>query len=162
MRQATEEHSPSSSDEESEEQFYEDFLPIIRIVVAVVAVVVCVIECGIFEEPSDEPNSKLKKTKKRKRMDPQEGLVSILEKLSKQIDVLIEKIKDLRGCSFPEAMEAVESLPGVQVGGELWRFATRLFKVQEERKMFSTLKKSDPDIILDWLNYRLNSDSSSS
>lgn len=133
MHQATEEHSPSSP----EDEFYEDFLPIIRIVVAVVAVIVGVIECGVFEEPSDEPNSKLKMTKKRKRMNPQERLV-ILEKLSKLIDIPIEKIKDLRGCSFPEVMEAVESLPGVEVGGELRRFVTRLFK----GKMFSTLKKS--------------------
>lgn len=172
MHPATNEHSPllSSDDElltEDEETSDED--DFILLVIAFVIVIVYVIENGGFEDtrkkkPSDLPNLQVKKTKKRKRMVRRERQ-EIYGKLSKLIDVLTERIKNrdkyLPGCSFSQVMQAVECLPGIKVGCNLWKFATRLFKVQEEREMFSAMKKHHPDIILKWLNYKLNLGSSS-
>ncbi|KAM2089707.1 hypothetical protein ACFX1T_033616 [Malus domestica] len=51
--------------------------------------------------------------------------------------------------SYPKAMEAVESLPGVEPGDRLWWFAKGLFLSQEKRETFSKLE--DEDAKLEWL-----------
>lgn len=51
--------------------------------------------------------------------------------------------------SYPKAMEAVESLPGVEPGDRLWWFAKGLFLSQEKRETFSKLQ--DDDAKLEWL-----------
>ncbi|XP_050143785.1 uncharacterized protein LOC126619437 isoform X3 [Malus sylvestris] len=51
--------------------------------------------------------------------------------------------------SYPKAMEAVESLPGVEPGDTLWWSAKGLFLSQEKRETFSKLE--DDDAKLEWL-----------
>ena len=40
-------------------------------------------------------------------------------------------------------MQMVESLPGVEVGSDLWLFTTLLFLSKEKREMFSVTKDRD-------------------
>ena len=49
----------------------------------------------------------------------------------------------------------VESLPGVEVGSDLWLFTTRLFLSKEKRDMFSIMK--DPETMLKWLQFEKSS-----
>ncbi|RXI02034.1 hypothetical protein DVH24_015383 [Malus domestica] len=51
--------------------------------------------------------------------------------------------------SYPKAMEAVESLPGIEPGDTLWWFAKGLFLSQEKRETFTKLE--DDDAKLEWL-----------
>ena len=43
-------------------------------------------------------------------------------------------------------MRMVKSLPGVEVGSDLWLFTTRLFLSKGKREMFSIMK--DPETML--------------
>ena len=57
----------------------------------------------------------------------------------------------MNDCSVTEAMKIVESIPGVEIGGNIWLFATQLLIRKEKRVMLATMK--EPQIMLKWLYY---------
>nr|XP_011460976.1 PREDICTED: uncharacterized protein LOC105350510 [Fragaria vesca subsp. vesca] len=81
-------------------------------------------------------------------------------KLSLQINHLVEVvearstttsalIKGSQSTSVSEVMKVVESLSGIEIGSQLWWFATELFCSQEKREMFSVMK--DPEMKLQFI-----------
>ena len=81
-------------------------------------------------------------------------------KLSLQINRLVEVvearstttsalIKGSQSTSVSEVMKVVESLSGIEIGSQLWWFATELFCSQEKREMFSVMK--DPEMKLQFI-----------
>lgn len=81
-------------------------------------------------------------------------------KLSQQINRLVEVVEarstassrlmtGSQSTSVSEVMKAVESLSGIEIGSQLWWFATELFCSQEKREMFSVMK--DPEMKLQFI-----------
>ncbi|XP_061999497.1 uncharacterized protein LOC133716866 [Rosa rugosa] len=92
---------------------------------------------------------------KRKR-----GKMGGAAKLSQQINRLVEVvetrstassalIKGSQSTSVSEVMKVVESLSGIEIGSQLWWFATELFCSQEKREMFSVME--DPEMKLQFI-----------
>ena len=105
-----------------------------------------------FEKLVDKRNVEIRKiTDKRVKKVKKVGLgvakVGGDTKLSKHIDCLINVVEDKKNdtvsCSTLEVMQMVESLPGVEVGSDLWLFTTLLFLSKENREMFSVTKDTE-------------------
>ncbi|KAH9686253.1 DDE Tnp4 domain-containing protein [Citrus sinensis] len=82
-------------------------------------------------------STQAKKIKKGKKVDHAGRKVGGATKISQQIERLVEAVenrsstlinlqKEMNGCSIAEAMKIVESIPGVEIGGNIWLFATQL------------------------------------
>lgn len=107
-------------------------------------------------------STQAKKIKKGKKVDHAGRKVGGATKISQQIERLVEAVenrsstlinlqKEMNGCSIAEAMKIVESIPGVEIGGNIWLFATQLLIRKEKREMLATMK--EPQIMLNWLYY---------
>ncbi|XP_062099767.1 L10-interacting MYB domain-containing protein-like [Humulus lupulus] len=84
---------------------------------------------------------------------PEEGnnkrSTELLEKQNKKIRSRTIEIASVSGIS--EVMKVLDSLLGIEVGSDLYFFATRLFIVKEKREIFVSLK--EPELKLKWLKY---------
>ncbi|GAV72265.1 JmjC domain-containing protein/Myb_DNA-bind_3 domain-containing protein, partial [Cephalotus follicularis] len=58
-------------------------------------------------------------------------------------------------CTIPEVMQLLKNTPGIERGGELFLFATRLFMVRDKRLMFAALGEDMREI---WLRNELKYD----
>uniref|UniRef100_A0A6V7QYE8 Myb/SANT-like domain-containing protein n=1 Tax=Ananas comosus var. bracteatus TaxID=296719 RepID=A0A6V7QYE8_ANACO len=66
---------------------------------------------------------------------------------------------DYPGCGIMECMGLLETIPGVEIGGELYMLGTRLFIKRDYREMFVALKR--PDVQLLWLKQELETEARS-
>ncbi|KAK0598702.1 hypothetical protein LWI29_037169 [Acer saccharum] len=107
----------------------------------------------------EEDDKQAIKKKKSKKMVVKSGKVGGAPKLSQQIDRLIDAVESKKEANFgiSEVMKLIESLPGVEIGSDLWLFSTHLFLAKEKREMFSIMK--NPEIMLKWLNYEKSRES---
>ncbi|KAK3229569.1 hypothetical protein Dsin_001450 [Dipteronia sinensis] len=74
------------------------------------------------------------------------GKIGGAVKVSQQIDSLIDFVKTIREDTIPsisEVMNMVESLPGVEVGSDLWLFSTHLFLTKKKTDVFSIMKEPE-------------------
>ncbi|KDP27802.1 hypothetical protein JCGZ_18882 [Jatropha curcas] len=84
-----------------------------------------------------------------------------LAKLSQQINRLMATVEsssvtskrtDLPGCSIPEVLADLHSMPEIVKGSELHLFATDLFLSRAKREVYASLGESD--VKLTWLKYQ--------
>ncbi|KAJ9181913.1 hypothetical protein P3X46_005956 [Hevea brasiliensis] len=85
-----------------------------------------------------------------------------LAKLSRQINRLVATVEgrssvtskrtDLPGCSIPEVLADLHSIPEIVKGSELHLFATDLFLSRAKREVYVSLEESD--VKLTWLKYQ--------
>ncbi|XP_020100006.1 L10-interacting MYB domain-containing protein-like isoform X3 [Ananas comosus] len=66
---------------------------------------------------------------------------------------------DYPGCGIMECMGLLETIPEVEIGGELYMLGTRLFIKRDYREMFVALKR--PDVQLLWLKQELETEARS-
>ena len=85
-----------------------------------------------------------------------------------QVDHLIDVVKgsetpnvqnEMQECDITQVIDVLDSLPGLEIGSELYFFATQMFFVKEKRVMFMSTKQ--PDLKLNWLKYHYGLGSSS-
>ncbi|KAL5554560.1 hypothetical protein UlMin_041961 [Ulmus minor] len=81
-------------------------------------------------------------------------------KLVQQVDRLIDVVKgsetsnvqnEMQECDIPQVIDVLDSLLGLEIGSELYFFATQMLFVKEKRVMFMSMKQ--PDLKLNWLKY---------
>ncbi|GAV92050.1 hypothetical protein CFOL_v3_35434 [Cephalotus follicularis] len=108
---------------------------------------------------SNNDNTKLRSNKRRKVGGEEKGgIPQTMNRFDRLIDPVSSRItaqsNRAKGHttdpgSIPNAIQLLDDLPDVSVGGDLYLFATRLFCKEEKRIMFSALKKS---VRVIWLN----------
>ncbi|KAM6584143.1 hypothetical protein CsatB_011145 [Cannabis sativa] len=117
---------------------------------------------------SDERNNKRSikrlekqiKKMKRKNQTKEQEFVKLLEVIVRLVEVVefgsrsneISNVdSETSNSSIPDVIKVLNSLPGIEIGSNLYFFATRLFIVKEKREIFLSLE--NPNLKLDWLKY---------
>ncbi|KAL5554485.1 hypothetical protein UlMin_041886 [Ulmus minor] len=108
------------------------------------------------ESNQKRPNEETEKEVQKSKWAIKKNLTSGATKLVQQVDHLIDVVKE---CDIPQVIDVLDSLPGLEIGSELYFFATQMFFVKEKRVMFMSMKQSD--LKLNWLKYHYGLGSSS-
>ncbi|KAL5561294.1 hypothetical protein UlMin_031041 [Ulmus minor] len=121
----------------------------------------CLDNLTILENSGDSEIQPFKKSMKEKiKKDQMKKLKKKAAKLVQQIDRFIDVVEgsktsnvqnEMHECDIPQVIDVLDSLLGIEIGSELYFFATHMFFVKEKRVMFMSMKQ--PDLKLNWLKY---------